>query len=316
MRLQQTPQTMYLWVDVLVSEGIQLSLKDSDLGRQMIRKLIWLASALILSLGFTGPVWAEAYKAPRIPGGEVPDLNGVWQALNTANYNLEMHTASHSLQMREGPAGPVPAVKTMYLGAVGAVPPGLGVVVGGKIPYKPEALKIKQENQANWIDRDPEVKCFLPGVPRATYMPQPFQIFQNEDSVFIAYQYAGAVREIYMDDPGEAPVDSWMGWSHGTWEGDTLVVKVTGQLDSTWFDRAGNHHSATMVVTERYTPMSPYHLEYEATIEDPETFTSPWTIRMPLYRRMEENAQLMEFRCVEFVEELMYGEWRRNPLPR
>ena len=265
---------------------------------------------------FTTNVVAEAYKAPRGPDGVHPDLNGIWQALNSANYNLEMHTASHSMQLRDGPMGQLPAVKTLYLGAVGAVPPGLGAVVGGKIPYTPEALVKKQENHANWIDRDPEIKCYLPGVPRATYMPQPFQIFQSSDAVFIAYQYAGATREIYMEDPGEAPVDSWMGWSHGTWEGDTLVVKVTGQVDTTWLDRAGNHHSAAMVVTERYTPMSPYHLQYEATIEDPQTFTSPWTIRMPLYRRMEDNAQLMEFRCVEFVEELMYGEWRREPLPR
>ena len=259
---------------------------------------------------------AAEYKAPRGPGGVHPDLNGIWQALNTANYDIEMHTASHSMQLREGPHGPLPTVKTMYLGAVASVPPGLGVVVDGKIPYTPEALAKKQENKANWIDRDPEVKCFLPGIPRATYMPQPFQIFQSADSVFMAYQYAGAVREVYMEDPGEAPVDSWMGWSAGRWEGDTLVVEVTGQYDSTWFDRAGNHHSDKMKVTERYTPMSPYHLQYEAIIEDPETFTEPWTISMPLYRRMEDNAQLMEFRCVEFVEELMYGEWRRNPLPR
>ena len=265
---------------------------------------------------FSFSVHAADYKAPRGPGGVHPDLNGIWQALNTANYDIEMHTASHSMQLREGPHGPLPAVKTLYLGAVGAVPPGLGVVVGGKIPYTPEALAKKQENKANWIDRDPEVKCFLPGIPRATYMPQPFQIFQSADSVFMAYQYAGAVREVYMEDPGEAPVDSWMGWSAGRWEGDTLVVEVTGQYDSTWFDRAGNHHSDKMKVTERYTPMSPYHLQYEATIEDPETFTEPWTISMPLYRRMEDNAQLMEFRCVEFVEELMYGEWRREPLPR
>ena len=259
---------------------------------------------------------AAEYKAPRGPGGVHPDLNGIWQALNTANYDIEMHTASHSMQLREGPHGPLPTVKTMYLGAVASVPPGLGVVVDGTIPYTPEALAKKQENKANWIDRDPEVKCFLPGIPRATYMPQPFQIFQSADSVFMAYQYAGAVREVYMEDPGEAPVDSWMGWSAGRWEGDTLVVEVTGQYDSTWFDRAGNHHSDKMKVTERYTPMSPYHLQYEATIEDPETFTEPWTISMPMYRRMEDNAQLMEFRCVEFVEELMYGEWRRNPLPR
>jgi hypothetical protein len=270
--------------------------------------------AILLVISFSAN--AAEYKAPRGPGGVNPDINGVWQALNSANYDIEIHTASHAMQVREGPHGPLPTVKTLYLGAVGAVPPGLGIVVGGKIPYTAEGLAKKEENKANWIDRDPEVKCFLPGIPRATYMPQPFQIFQSADSVFMAYQYAGAVREVFMEDPGEAPVDSWMGWSAGRWEGDTLVVEVTGQYDSTWFDRAGNHHSNQMKVTERYTPMSPYHLQYEATIEDPLTFTEPWTISMPLYRRMEDNAQLMEFRCVEFVEELMYGEWRRNPLPR
>ena len=283
-----------------------------------------LAAALALFLALTAcaapedaavPV-SDAWRAPRGPDGVHPDLNGIWQALNEANYDIELHMARSSLQEREGPHGPLPAPKTLYLGAVGAVPPGMGVVEGGKIPYKPEALAEKRENQANWIDRDPEVKCYLPGVPRATYMPQPFQIFQNADSIFIAYQYAGAVRDIYMEDPGPAPIDSWMGWSHGRWEGDTLVVEVTGQLDSTWFDRAGNHHSAQMKVTERYTPMGPNHLHYEATIEDPETFTEPWTLSMPLYRRMEPDARLMEFRCVEFVEELMYGEWRRNPLSR
>ena len=278
--------------------------------------MVFFKTMVAILVFFSFSVHAADYKAPRGPGGVHPDLNGIWQALNTANYDIEMHTASHSMQLREGPHGPLPTVKTMYLGAVASVPPGLGVVVDGTIPYTPEALAKKQENKANWIDRDPEVKCFLPGIPRATYMPQPFQIFQSADSVFMAYQYAGAVREVYMEDPGEAPVDSWMGWSAGRWEGDTLVVEVTGQYDSTWFDRAGNHHSDQMKVTERYTPMSPYHLQYEATIEDPETFTEPWTISMPLYRRMEDNAQLMEFRCVEFVEELMYGEWRREPLPR
>ena len=174
----------------------------------------------------------------------------------------------------------------------------------------------QQENLDNWLTADPAVKCYLPGVPRATYMPHPFQIFQGDNSVFIAYQYAGAVRDILMEDPGRAPVDSWMGQSYGWWEDDTLVVEVTSLLDSTWLDRSGNHHSDKLVVTERYTPMSPNHLLYEATIVDPEVFSEPWTISMPLYRRMEENAQLMDFRCVEFVEEMMYGEWRRHPLPR
>jgi hypothetical protein len=259
---------------------------------------------------------AEEYRAPRGPGGVHPDLNGVWQALNSAHYDIEPHLARHSLQLRKGPHGPLPAVDLLKLGAVGAVPPGLGVVEGGEIPYKPQALAKKLENQANWLDRDPEVKCFLPGVPRATYMPFPFQIVQGTDGIMILYEYASAVREIYMNDVGPAPVDSWMGQSIGRWEGDTLVVEVTGLNDQTWFDRAGNHHSDQLKVTEHYTPTSPYHLHYQATIEDPATFTRPWKISMPLYRRMEPDARLLDFRCIEFVEELMYGEWRRNPLPR
>ncbi|MCP5179758.1 MAG: hypothetical protein H6993_07815 [Pseudomonadales bacterium] len=262
-------------------------------------------------------VVAADYRAPRAPGSKHPDLNGIWQALNEANWDVERHMARASLQLRDGPMGPVPAIPVLRMGAVAAVPPGIGVIAGGgRIPYTEAGLKQKQANQADWINRDPEVKCYLPGVPRATYMPHPFQIFQNDQALFIAYQYAGAVREIYLDDPGEAPADSWMGQSAGHWEKDTLVVEVTGQLADTWFDRAGNHHSDQLKVTERYTPMSANHLWYEARIEDPATFTEAWTIAMPLYRRMEPDARLMDFKCVEFVEELLYGEFRRQPLPR
>ena len=259
---------------------------------------------------------AAAQDVPRLSDGR-PDMNGIWQVLNEANYDLEPHMARHSLQLREGPVGQVPSIPTLRMGAVGAVPGSLGVIVGGgKIPYTPAARALKEENAANWIDRDPEVKCYMPGVPRATYIPMPFQIIQSETDVFIAYQFAGAVRDIYLDNPGPSQVDSWMGWSVGTWEGDTLVVDVTGIGDGSWLDRAGSHHSYQMHVVERYTMIGPNHIQYEATIEDPEVLTEPFTIAMPLYRRIEENARLMDFRCVEFVEELLFGEWRRTPLPR
>ena len=254
-----------------------------------------------------------AYRAPRAEGGK-PDLNGIWQVLGEANYDLEAHNARPAMALRAGPYGPVPAKPVLALGAVGAVPPSLGVVEGGEIPYKPEGLKQKKENQENWLSRDPEIKCYLPGVPRATYIPQPFQIFQNASQIFIAYQYAGAVRNIYLKDPGPAPVDSWMGQSVGHWEGDTLVVDVTGMNDRTWFDRAGNYHSDALHVVERYTRTSPDVISYEATIEDPNVFTRPWKISMPLYRRQEKNAMLLDFKCVEFVEELMYGQYRKKPL--
>jgi len=244
------------------------------------------------------PAAAQApYQAPRTPDGK-PDLNGIWQAVNTANWDLANHSAS---------AGPVPA-----LGAAYAVPPGLGVVEGGEIPYQPDALKKKQENFASRLTSDPEIKCYLPGVPRATYMPYPFQIIQNAKTILIAYQYAGAVRSIPLQDPGPSPAPSWMGWSVGHWDGDTLVVDVTSQNNKTWFDRAGDFHSDALHVVERYTPRSPDTLIYEATIEDPKVFTRPWKISMPLYRRVEKDAQLLEFRCVEFSEEVIYGPLRKK----
>ena len=255
------------------------------------------------------------YRAPRTSGGK-PDLNGIWQSLNEANYDLEGHNARPAMALRPGPDGPVPSAPVLALGAVGAVPPSLGVVEGGEIPYTPQALITKKQNQENWLSRDPEIKCFLPGVPRATYIPQPFQILQSASQIFIAYQFAGAARNIYLKDPGPAPVDSWMGQSFGHWEGETLVVDVTGLNDQTWFDRAGNFHSDALHVVERYTRTSPDVIAYEATMEDPKVFTRPWKISMPLYRRQEKTAQLMDFKCVEFVEELMYGEFRKKPLSR
>jgi hypothetical protein len=287
--------------------------KDAGLMRITIERVISAGAVLAFAIPLCSQT--SAYRAPRAEGGK-PDLNGIWQVLNEANYDLEGHNARPALALRPGPYGPVPASQVLALGAVGAVPPSLGVVEGGEIPYKPEALKQKQENQANWLTRDPEIKCYLPGVPRATYMPQPFQILQSASQIFIAYQYAGAVRNIYLKDPGAAPVDSWMGQSFGRWDGDTLVVDVTGFNDSSWFDRAGNFHSDALHVVERYRRTGPDVIAYEATIEDPKVFTRPWKISMPLYRRLEKNATLLEFKCVEFVEELMYGPYRKKPLSR
>jgi len=260
------------------------------------------AMIMILTLA-AGPAAGQpaAYKAPRAADGK-PDLNGIWQALGTAHWDLEGHAA------RPGPV--------VSLGAVGAIPAGLGVVEGGAIPYQPEAAAKKKENAANWLTADPEVKCYLPGVPRAAYMPFPFQIVQTPKHILMTYEYASASRIIYVDRPDfEAPVDSWMGHSRARWEGETLVVDVTGFNDQTWFDRAGNFHSDALHVVERYTAIGPHALQYEATIEDPKVFTRPWKISLPLYRRLEKNAQLLEFKCVEFVEELIYGHLRKKASP-
>ena len=236
-----------------------------------------------------------APSAERIQGR--PNLSGIWQAVNEANWDVQAHEA------RPGPS---------QFGALFSEPAGLGVVVGGEIPYQAWALDKKQENFANRWTADPEAKCYMPGVPRATYMPFPFQIIQGTGKIIIAYPFAAATRLIHMEDVGDSPVDTWMGWSRGRWEGDTLVVDVTSFVDQTWFDRAGNFHSAALRVVERYTPAGPNVIQYEATIEDPMVFTRPWAVRMLLYRRLEENSQLLEFKCIPFAEELMYGHLRRQ----
>ncbi|HLX44410.1 MAG TPA: hypothetical protein VKR43_13290 [Bryobacteraceae bacterium] len=242
--------------------------------------------------------FAIAISAVVNAAAQKPDLNGIWQVLNTANWNLEGHAAS--------------AGYLAQLGAIGAVPPGLSVVEGDTIPYLPEAAAKRKENFAHRLQLDPEVRCYLPGVPRATYMPYPFQIVQSEKYILISYQYASAVRTINMDNHKKAPIDSWMGWSNGRWDGASLVVDVTGLNADTWLDRAGNFHSDALHVIERYTPRSPDTLNYEATLEDPKVFSRPWKISMILYRHAEPRAKLLEFKCVEFVEELMYGPLRKK----
>lgn len=250
---------------------------------------------------------------PRTPSGK-PDLNGIWQALGNAHYDLEPHVARGAMAWRPGPVVPVPAKAVLAFGAIGAVPSHRGIVVDGAIPYTPEAAERKKDNQANWVERDPEIKCYLPGLPRATYMPFPFQIFQSEKAVFMAYEYAGAVRNIYLKDPGPPQVDTWMGQSVGRWEGDTFVVEANGFNADSWLDRAGNFHSEAMKVTERYTMLGADHIQYVATIDDPQTFTRPWSLELVLYRDIDPNARLGQFKCVEFVEELLYGSLRKNPI--
>jgi hypothetical protein len=235
-----------------------------------------------------------AAENPAKIGGK-PNMNGIWQAIGSAYWNLEDHSAAGLSNFSQ-------------LGAIAAMPAGQSVVEGGTIPYKPEALAQREENRKGWPKTDPEAKCYMPGIPRATYMPYPFQIVQGDGDILFVYEFASANRVVHMAKHEESPVDSWMGWSNGHWEGDTLVIEVTGFNDGTWFDRAGNYHGTSLKVTERYTLKDKDHLQYEATIEDPETFSKPWKISLPLYRLIEPNAQLLEFKCVEFSEELLYGD--------
>lgn len=267
-----------------------------------------VAAAALIALGSV-PAQADNHAAVEQIDGK-PNLNGVWQAMTTANWNLEPHSAASN------------PVADRLLGAIGAIPAGLGVIDGNEIPYLPEAMERLASHRANVIYHDPEAACYLPGIPRATYMSFPFQIIQgNNDDILMAYEYASANRVVHMEEIGIPPIDTWMGTSYGQWDGDTLVVTTLAQGPGlvklpagemiegvTWLDRAGNYLTTNATVTERFTKMGENHISYEATIEDPSIYSRPWTIRMPLYRRMEQNAQLLEFKCVPFSEQLLYGD--------
>jgi hypothetical protein len=249
------------------------------------RFMAWIAAAVVPTALFSlAPLPAAAQTQTATEVGSVrrtaegtPDLSGIWQVMNTAAWDIQDHAAQKG------------------------VPAGQGVVEGNELPYLPAALAKKKANYENRGTADPETKCYLPGVPRITYMPFPFQIAQTQKQVTILYEYVHAVRNIFLGSPHiKGPIDWWMGDSRGRWEGNTLVVDVVHFNDETWFDRAGNFHSDALHVVERYTPVGPDHINYEATIEDPKVFSKPWKMSMLLYRHKEKNAQILEYECFSF----------------
>ena len=242
--------------------------------------------ALLLLVPVAASAQGPAYTPPRTPSGQ-PDLQGIWQVMNAASWDIQDHHAT--------------------LG----VPAGKGVVEGNEIPYQPWALKKKQENFADRATLDPDARCLLSGVPRITYQPYPFQIVQQADKVNILYEYNHALRHIYMNgNPHpEGPIEWWMGDSRGRWDGNTLVVDAVHFTAETWFDKAGNFHSEELHVVERFTRTGADHMQYEVTIEDPKVFTRPWKMSMPLYRRVERDAELLEYDCYAYwIEE----SWPKN----
>ena len=242
----------------------------------MHAKLLLTATIVLLPA-----VAQKNYVPPRTPDGK-PDLQGIWEVRNVADGNLEAHSASLGIRAGE---------------SVITDPPD------GKIPYKPEAAAKQKENFARRATADPVNRCFLPGVPRVTYMHYPLQIFQTPKYVAITYEYVHASRTIYMDGSKHLDdIDFWMGDSRGHWEGDTLVVDIADNNPDTWLDSSGNFHSDALHIVERYTRIAPDILQYEATIEDPKVFTRPWKISVPLYRHTEKNAQLYEYECHVYKE--------------
>jgi len=270
-----------------------------------------LAAAAAIALATTGAGAAQAQRAPKAMAkiGGKPNLNGIWQVMSGANWNLEPHEAAEAPQAPE------------KVGAIGAILPGLGVT-DGPIPYKPEAVAKRDELRKGVNTVDPEAACYLPGIPRATYIEQPFQIIQSgTGDILIAYQYASANRVIRMQPVEVPPIDTWMGTSYGSWEGDTLKVVTLAQSPGevilpmgkteqgvTWLDRSGNYLTNTATVTERFRPDGPDRIQYEVTVDDPTIYSKPWKISMPIYRRVEPKVEILDFRCVPFADKLLYGD--------
>jgi hypothetical protein len=266
------------------------------LKHRVIRAIV--TAAAILS---AGAAHAQKLDHPATISGH-PNLNGIWQALNTAYWNLEGHSVE---------AFSKDSKDFWQLGALAVIPAGQSVLQGGgAIPYLPDALKKRDENRSKWPAADPEAKCYMLGVPRVTYQNFPFQIFQGsaDGDLLMAYPFAATNRIIYMKDHSDLPVDSWMGKSNGTWEGDVLVVTTTSQNGQSWLDRAGNFATNKLKVTERFKLLDANHIWYEATLEDAKTFARPWTIEMPLYRLIDNNAQLLEHKCVPYADQVLYHD--------
>ena len=215
---------------------------------------------------------AQAYSAPHTPDGQ-PDLQGVWQVRNTANWDVQDHTGGYK------------------------IPAGLGVVEGGQVPYLPGALAQKKKNYENRLTADPVEKCYIAGFPRTIYLPYPFQILQTRDAVIIMSEYVHTWRWIpTVSFPRYDGYESWIGDARGHYEGNTLVVETVGFNDQTWFDHVGDFHSDALKLTERFTRTAPDTITYEVTVEDPKVFSRPWKMRMPIYLQ-KDMVRVLEDEC-------------------
>jgi hypothetical protein len=235
-----------------------------------------LAVALLALASASGLAVQRGSSLPRLADGK-PNLQGIWQSDGKANADVQPF------------------------------------VEGGAIPYKPAATAKKQSNFRDRAKEDPLNSCFMPGVPRIMYLEYPFQVFQARDHIVFTFEWSSVFRLIYTTakaSPHQG-VDSWMGDSRGRWEGDTLVIEVIGSNDRAWFDSSGNYHSDKMRVTERYTMTDPDTIRYEATVTDPEIFTKPWKITIPLHR-VKNKVRALEYHC-QAEKETKSGDWERDP---
>ncbi|MFZ3088820.1 MAG: hypothetical protein WA123_12235 [Methylotenera sp.] len=235
------------------------------------------ASLMLVASVFATPILSTSAmadeKIPRLTNGK-PDFSGIWQTTSAADYDLEPHSNRKD------------------------APPGAGIVEGNTIPYLPKALEQKKKNFENRATDDPSLKGWTLGVPRGVYYPEPIQIFQRPRDLTVVHQFGHSVRTIHTNNTQHPVIDDasdlWLGDSRGKWEGDTLVVDVTQFNDKTWLDRAGNFHSDTLHVVERWKLLDANTIEYKATLEDAKVYSRPWNISAILHRHREKNFQLIE----------------------
>ena len=168
------------------------------------------------------------------------------------------------------------------------------------VPFTELGRKAFEAAQATNSKDDPEGFCLPPGVPRMMYTPYPTEILQLPERIVFVFEGGAHVwRNIWLDGRKQPtdPNPTYLGYSAGKWEGDTLVVDTMGFNDRTWLDAAGHSHGEKMHVIERFTRSDSNTLRVEATIEDPDYYTKPWTV--VTFATWYANQEILEYICQE-----------------
>jgi len=224
---------------------------------------------------------------PRASDGK-PDLSGVWQGGSTRKGSWE--EANTGLGV--GGTGTDPK-------AAANVSPSAPQTGRDPAPYQDwAAKKVMESYNKRGID-DPAAFCLPPGLPRLTILGLfPIQIVQTPKQIIMLYEYMNVFRiiPIGLKHP-EDMVPTYLGDSVAHWEGDTLVVDITGFNDKTWLTATGTFHSTALHMTERYTRVSKDQINYETTMEDPKVLTRPWVVKSTMMLR--EGTRVQEYVCAE-----------------
>ena len=175
------------------------------------------------------------------------------------------------------------------------------------VPWRPEAKALRASRADGALGlEEPDANCLPQGVPKINAAPVPFKIVQTPKLVLLVYEAFNLWRQVHLDGRQliDDPNQTWLGWSTGRWDGDTLVVETRGLNGKAWMDTSGTPGSDAMRVTERFHRTSVGHMDLEITIDDPKSFTRPWTAKEKLH--IVPNTELMEFICLENEQDLKH----------